>query len=83
MSLHATSFWQKRGLRAALAKEVDLRPHHLSEILRRFRGVSVERAMALDNASVKVLGERRRIPWHAWVNNRRTDHRAFFGKPQK
>ena len=68
------SFW-KRGQRKRIAKIVGIKPSHLSDILRRARGVSKERAKALETASEKVLGFR--IPFEAWLFNDKADHPAF------
>jgi len=76
----ATVFWT-RGQRTQIARRCKIRLSHLSEILHRNRGVSYERAMLLEKQSYIVCGYP--IPCHAWYNNKRSDHPAFFGKPKK
>lgn len=70
------SFWE-HGQRVAIAKEAKIKPHHLSEILHRKRGVGKTTAAALEAASQHVLG--RAIPVTCWLYNQFTIHPAFFG----
>lgn len=73
-------FW-KKGIRAELASRADISQSNLSEILHRTRGVSIERAELLSDLCENYLGVS--VPPLAWVRNRKTLHKAFFGKPLK
>lgn len=73
-----SSFW-KHGQQAEIALQAHISPTHLSDILHRRRGVSVERAHRLEAASEKILGLR--IPWEIWACNYKTNHPAFVGEP--
>lgn len=72
--MEPTIFW-KKGQQAKLAKEANIHLSHLSVILSRIRGVSPKRAVLLEEASIKVLGEK--IPKEEWVFNRTSNHPAF------
>ena len=73
-------YW-KHGQQAEIAVLAHVSAAHLSDILHRRRGVSVERAHRLEDASRKVLAVR--IPWEVWINNKITEHPAFVGVPVK
>lgn len=74
------SFW-KHGQQTEIAMLAHISTAHLSDILHRRRGVSVERARRLERTSGKILGTR--IPWEVWVTNKFTKHPAFMGEPVK
>ena len=67
-------FWTW-GQKAAIAYLADIPRQNLYEILRRQRGVSVERAKLLEKASSAVLDKK--ILWTDWIDNATTDHPAF------
>lgn len=73
-------FWRRRGVKAKVARLAGLSPNHLSEILRRRRGVSLDRAYALERASKAC---RHGISWMTWINSKTTSHVAFYGKPTR
>jgi len=73
-----SNFW-KHGQQAEVALQARISSQHLSDILHRRRGVSVERAQRLEKASRKVLGVR--IPWEIWICNKQSNHPAFVGDP--
>jgi len=75
-----SSFW-KHGQQADIATQAHITASHLSDILHRRRGVSVERAKRLEKVSGKVLGTK--IPWEIWVQNKITQHPAFIGEAIK
>lgn len=60
-----------------LAEIAGISSGNLSEILHRKRGVSPGHAHLLHTASVR-LG--REVPWNEWIQNRTSQHKAFFGK---
>ena len=74
------AFW-KRGDKKELAKLAKISTSNLSEILHRDRGVSRDRAWALEAASRKVQGESY-VPWVDWLHNSSTTHPAFYGTPK-
>ena len=69
-------YW-KYGQRAQLAREMEMNEANLAQILKRERGVSVERAHLLSHLCLKLF--RKKIPWTEWVNNKYTTHEAFRG----
>ena len=64
-----------------ISKLTEITMPQLSQILHRKRGVSAERALILEQASLDVLPTA--IPMYAWLFNKGTRHPAFFGKPTK
>jgi len=75
-----SEFWN-RGERQILADASGESLANLSHILHRRRRVSLQKAIKLEKASLRVLGRDRHIPFTVWLTAPITQHPAFFGSP--
>ena len=71
-------FWTP-GQAGEIARLLGLRENYVYAILRRQKGVSVERAKILEQGSKAVLHFA--IPWTDWIQNKTTRHPAFKPLP--
>lgn len=78
MSPKQQGYW-KHGQRRRIAELADISDAHLSDVLHRRRGVSLDVAKRLEAASGEVLGVR--IPWETWMCNKQSNHPCLEGKP--
>jgi transcriptional regulator with XRE-family HTH domain len=63
-----------------LCRETGISASHMSDILHRRRGVSKERAEALEAACDRLGWE---VPFRAWLFSRTTDHPAFLDRNER
>ena len=73
-------YWKPK-IRAELAEIAGISQSNLSEILHRKRGVSFDRADFLAQICEEYFSLN--IPLLAWLKNKTTKHKAFYGKPLK
>lgn len=76
-----SKYWEF-GERAAFAEAAGISRQQLSDILHRRRGVSVARARKFALITLKLFGHSYLVTWIHWVENRTSEHSAFFGRPQ-